>query len=100
VALVMQPLECSGEREIFVSDSMLVDLVSLAARDADDADSGVVAGCYWKFTTADDRIIVLSAANLQYIEAFIDVMTIVSCVYSLLLIVITFKYDKSRFTME
>lgn len=69
-----QPVECSGEREMFVSDSMLVDLVSLASRDAGDADAGVVAGCYWKFTTADDRIIVLSAANLQHIETFIDVM--------------------------
>lgn len=65
--------KCSGEREMFVSDSMVVDLVDLATRDATDMDATGV-DCYWKFTTTDDRILVLSSENLEQIETFIDVI--------------------------
>ena len=50
---------------------MVVDLVSLAGRDSADA----AGDCYWKFTTTDDRILVLSAAGLEQIETYIQVCT-------------------------
>jgi len=73
--VAQQQRQCSSDaqRESFVSDSIVVDLVALAARDAADANEVAVADCYWTFTTADDRILVLSATNLQQIEAFVDI---------------------------
>ena len=77
--MAQQQRQCSSDaqRESFVSDSIVVDLVALAARDAADANEVAVADCYWTFTTADDRILVLSATNLQQIEAFVDVILII-----------------------
>ena len=65
-------MECGGQQcEFFVEDSMTVDLINLAAREAEINNNAFE--CYWKFTTSNGHIIVFSSPNLEKFEDFMDV---------------------------
>jgi hypothetical protein len=60
---------CSGNRQLVIKDSMNIDLVGLAFRDAAEE-----ADCHWTIKTDDDsRILLFKAENLLFLQQFITV---------------------------
>lgn len=61
--------ECSGNRNLVVKDSINIDLVGLAFRDAAEGKD-----CYWTFETDDEtRILHFTAENLLHVQEFITI---------------------------
>ena len=67
---ILYDKECSGNRNLVVKDSVNIDLVGLAFRDAAEGKD-----CFWTFETDDEtRILHFTAENLLHVQEFITVL--------------------------